>query len=403
MATQKTIAQALGISQPAVGAVLGKHSGSSKISVSPEMRELILAKAKELGYRPNVFAQALSGVSTKTIGCIHFDTLLPCTVQQKILIASAIRRAGYRIATVNGTPVNLVEPNSFNDLIDQVIDMRVDGVVLSFIPGLMKKEHVARLTERGIPCVSLRGVPFPSVPFFGVDSIHGFSLLTRHLLRQGYRRPLLILLGDEEEPWLPLNLTDEARIQGFEAAITEGGGHLIALKPSDHAANRIGEKTHVKNDLLGYTIALPTAHRQPYKNPYVTSHITTSSHEEGFQIFNHVLDMGYDFDVILMPNDNFLQGALTAAKRRNISVPRDIGLTGFDGAPFGQYGLVPFTTLGLPTEIIVDKGIKLLKQAIEKPEAASLQGKVTPASKAQALVSFTPCSLIPGETTCPQT
>ena len=66
MASLKDIAAELGLSIPLVSKVLSGNMGTT--GCSEDNRQAILAKAKELGFRPNLVAQALRSGRTGSIG-----------------------------------------------------------------------------------------------------------------------------------------------------------------------------------------------------------------------------------------------------------------------------------------------------------------------------------------------
>ena len=68
MITMTEIAKLTGVSQPTVSRVLNGNQ-----AVNPEVRERVVACAKEHGYQPNVMAQSLAGSRTHLIGVILTD------------------------------------------------------------------------------------------------------------------------------------------------------------------------------------------------------------------------------------------------------------------------------------------------------------------------------------------
>lgn len=68
MITMAEIARLTGVSQPTVSRVLNGNK-----AVNPEIREKVLACAREHDFQPNVMAQSLVGSRTKLIGVIVTD------------------------------------------------------------------------------------------------------------------------------------------------------------------------------------------------------------------------------------------------------------------------------------------------------------------------------------------
>ena len=68
MITMTEIARLTGVSQPTVSRVLNGNT-----AVNPEIRERVLACAREHDFQPNVIAQSLVGSKTRLIGVIVTD------------------------------------------------------------------------------------------------------------------------------------------------------------------------------------------------------------------------------------------------------------------------------------------------------------------------------------------
>ena len=68
MITMTEIARLTGVSQPTVSRVLNGYT-----AVFPEIRERVLACAREHDFQPNVMAQSLVGSKTRLIGVIVTD------------------------------------------------------------------------------------------------------------------------------------------------------------------------------------------------------------------------------------------------------------------------------------------------------------------------------------------
>ena len=68
MITMTEIARLTGVSQPTVSRVLNGNT-----SVNPEVREKVLACAREHHFQPNAMARSLVGSGTKLIGVVLTD------------------------------------------------------------------------------------------------------------------------------------------------------------------------------------------------------------------------------------------------------------------------------------------------------------------------------------------
>lgn len=377
MVTQKEIADLLGISQPTVGAVLGKHSHKSRTGVGAELRQRILQKAEELGYRPNIAARAIAGGKSDTIGVIHFATSYSSTTEQITATIREVYDLGYHANAAFAVHNALSEENIekfYRGLINQMIDLRVDGVLFSYMTGFIRAEEIARLHSRNIPIISVRGMPLKGIPYVGIDVASGGRELVEHLLSQGYRNLLMALPAERKNPLLHASPSyNEQRSAFFTDTIQRHGGQCVAV-------GNLGDQNC-------WTI------KKSQKKPLgLTAEIdctgSTSAMDNGRMFMEEFIRLDIPADVILFQNDEWMQGALLAANKHGVRVPEDIAMTGHDCDHFGRYGYTPFTTVQLPVEAIAKQATKLLDQAIK--------GNMTCSPNSRFLL---PTSLVVGNTT----
>jgi DNA-binding LacI/PurR family transcriptional regulator len=327
-----------------------------------------------------MFAQGMRGLSTGVIGMIHFTSFLQSSVQREIFMAQAIAEKGHRVITADAiAPHNAgAETSFYRLLVDQMIDFRVDGVILSSIPGIMPPEEIWRLKDANIPCVSLSGVPFAGIPYVGADLEQGMHILTEHLIRQGYHTPVMIVQELSSNPLNPTQISVNPRLRGFTSALEAHGGEVVFLNDPDNPNKLKKLSETAASQLRGYVFS--SSGSQKIEDTYAV----------GYHAFNKMQDMGVAADVVLMPNDDWLQGAMQAAKQRCLRVPEQIGLTGFDATPYGQYGWTRFTSVAQPLREMAQKTVDMMFSIIE--------GEI-PLNDPATLLK---CTLVPGETTVQQ-
>src|ERR1700757_3337479 len=88
----RDVARAAGVSISTVSRVLNNKMGG--VSISPATVERVQAAARQLHYRPNVWAQSLRTAQTKAIGVIAFDLSHPFAAELLQVISSACRSRG---------------------------------------------------------------------------------------------------------------------------------------------------------------------------------------------------------------------------------------------------------------------------------------------------------------------
>ncbi len=338
------IAEKLGISQPAVGAILGNFSRNSRIRVRPETRQRILETARQLGYRLNRHAQGLSRGRSGVIGILETSGMLQVSIQRTDACVRIIRELGYHPLIVTATGY----PNERSTACQTLIDARVEGVLLQNVSlGLPELRY---FLDAEVPMVSLTGPRFPHVPQVCSDPCHGMRMLTDHLIHLGHRRMLLLLsapgfVGDVTQlGWQSLE-----RIQGFRAAREAAG---------------LGEEA---GDMM-------------IENATVD---VTSPHQTGLLAMQKILRRAVRPEVIVASNDDLAIGVLGGAAQAGLRVPEDIAVTGFDNLPIGEMAMVSLTTVAQQTEVMARKSVDLLMRLI--------RGEEIPESEQQARV---PCQLV---------
>ena len=121
MITMTEIAKLTGVSQPTVSRVLNGNQ-----AVNPEVRERVVACAKEHGYQPNVMAQSLAGSRTHLIGVILTDISNAFFADLVKYIEQEAGERGYRLILFNTG----YDTDHEQECLEIVQRYRVDGLVV---------------------------------------------------------------------------------------------------------------------------------------------------------------------------------------------------------------------------------------------------------------------------------
>ena len=177
MITMTEIARLTHVSQPTVSRVL---NGSQ--TVAPEIRERVLACAKEHDYQFNALAKGLQGSKTQLLGVLVTDISNGFFADLAKQIETAARKRGYSIILFNSD----YNPQNEQEYLDVVRRYRVDGVLAVPIRETSAEwqEYVKKL-DVPIVTVTRRAKGLDSVY---VDHIQAGSMVASHLLEQGFRR-----------------------------------------------------------------------------------------------------------------------------------------------------------------------------------------------------------------------
>jgi DNA-binding LacI/PurR family transcriptional regulator len=76
-----------------------------------------------------------------------------------------------------------------------------------------------------------------------------------------------------------------------------------------------------------------------------------------------------DVTAVFAANDDMAIGLVRALLEAGLRVPEDVSVVGFDDSPVSAYVTPPLTTVRQPFDAVAHEGLRLLVQAIEKPDA----------------------------------
>jgi len=270
------VAQAAGVSVASASKVMRGTRG-----VSEEMRSKVRHAVDELGYRPHRMAQGLRG-PLKTIGVLlpgidnpFFSLLLNGAVE-------VLAERGYEIFI---SPAGSTAA-SHHACMESLIDHHMGGLLLVAPRGASSRlEEIAQQ----IPVVVL-GRHGPNQHFDTVagDDMLGARLVVDHLVNQGHARIGFFASANDDDA----NLPEHRRLEGYQQAM---------------AAHGLAENI----DVLA----------------------TEWSYEGGTAVAKALFGRGTLPTAILAGPDVTAIGFLNEVWRRNIRVPEDLAVVGYDNSP----------------------------------------------------------------------
>lgn len=292
-----------------VSAVTVSRALSGQRRVDPEIVARVKAVAARLGYVPDPVARALVSQRSSTVAVLV--PLLSNTLFVDVLeaVQATLWPQGYQ--TVFG--VTHYDAAEEERLLRGYLLHRPAGVIVT---GFDRTEASRRLlAASGVPCVHLMETSgMPGVHSVGFSQRDAGHAMTKHLLDQG--RKAIAFVAAQLDP------RTMQRAEGYRRAMREAGLY------------------------------------DP-KREFLTPE--PSSPALGARLFGEVVGRLPDVDAIFLCNDDLAQGALLAALRQGIAVPKQIAITGFNDLP-GSDQLVPsLTTIRTPRyEIGVQAATMLL-------------------------------------------
>lgn len=173
--TTKDIAVACHVSRSTVTRAL-----NNKDRISPETKELVISKAKELGYEPDLYARGMVKGTTMTIGVVLCDL-------RNMYFPSVIDAMG-PVAREYGYILNIMLHNNNKEMEQSVIKRlmghRIDGLILD--PACSNKEDYKFLEKYSVPTVIIGGKEIDGFSFVGNDEYNSAGKAVNYIVSKGY-------------------------------------------------------------------------------------------------------------------------------------------------------------------------------------------------------------------------
>lgn len=308
--TMADVARAAGVSAMTVSRALRTEG-----PVSPATRRRVLDAIDRLGYVPDMAAGALSSRRSRLV-----VVLVPSLYHPKYVEASRTITA---TLAARDLQVFLAEtdnsPQREEQLLASILRRRPEAVVL---PG---ETHTRRtlqlLRQAGVPVIEIGTRPEEPIEHFVGSSMKAAArALIAHLRAQGRKR-IGFADGLDMATGLPVPLA-----QGYAEIMQKEG---------------LGEPIIVSGGL------------------------STSAYERGTRGLARLLDRHPDVDAVMFPCDRGAVGGLIEARRRGLSMPGQLALTGFGDFDVGRTIVPTITTAGINASGLGAEVAKMILTALE--------------------------------------
>jgi DNA-binding LacI/PurR family transcriptional regulator len=307
--TLQTIADAMCVSRATVSNAFNRPD-----QLTPELREKILAKAKELKYGgPDAVAAVLRKGRTDTIGVIFTEALsyaLTDPVALSVLqgIAKETEEAEIRLLLIP-TAADRADTSPVRDAV-------VDSFILWALPD-SDPQRLAALARR-LPVVIVDGASDPEAAWIGIDERSGLEDVVGALARQGHRR-----FGIVTWPLAEDGVTGFADLTRRKSIYASARERLAGMQTGVEAAGIAWA------DVPVYECAI-------------------NSQENGVRAAAALLDRDQPPTAILCMSDLLAFGAMQTALARGLAIPGDLSIAGFDDIPAAARSDPPLTTIRQP-------------------------------------------------------
>lgn len=301
--TLADVARAAGVSPITVSRAL-----RGERTVDAELAQRAQEAARRLGYVPDPAARALASQRSS-----HVAVLIPLLSNALFVdlleaVQRTLRPAGYQ--TLIG--ITHYDPSEEEQLLREHLAHRPAGVLVT---GFDRHEATRNLlAASGVPCVHLmESSPQPGVFSVGFSQREAGAAITRHLIERGRRR--IAFAAAQLDP------RTLQRLEGWREALQAEGLYDAKLE---------------------------------WLNP------APSSMALGARLFEQIASQRPAVDAIFFCNDDLAQGALLAAQRLRISVPKRIAVAGFNDLTGSDQMVPALTTVRTPRAAIGRSAAQML-------------------------------------------
>src|SRR5919108_6446861 len=287
----RDIARELGVSVITVSKVLRNHP-----DVGDETRERVLARVKELDYRPNLAARSLVTGRTYLVGLVVPDLLHPFFAEIAKSLSETLRGSGYYLIVSSSEE----DPDIEEQEINQLLARRLDTLIIASCRSTV--DLFFRIEKQKTPYVLVdRILPGLTANFIGVDDEAVGRLATKHLIDIGCKR-IAHIRGPETSPGI-------RRLEGYKRALAQAG-----LKVNDNYII-----TERKGDV--------------------------ETKQRGAEAMRQLLGLKPTPDAVFCFNDPLAMGVMNYALDQGISIPEDIAVIGCGNLHYDDSLRVPLSSV----------------------------------------------------------
>ncbi len=302
------IAKQAGVSVATVSRVLNHPE-----NVAKKTRERIEKIIEETEYTPNWFARGLNFNKTGTIGLMIPHILNSVYMEIAKGVEDVAHQKGYIALMCNEEN----DGEKGRTYLDQMVKRRVDGIV--FICSSPETQDFQMLKEQNIPIV-LIGEHKNSAGqhVVSINYQQAARKAVEHLLGNGHER-IGMIYGTEPK------VENEYKVEGYKDALKISG--------------------------------------MPVREEYLRE--TDNSIEGGYLSAKKMMELGNPPQAIFTTSDYLAFGAMDALKDKNLRIPEDIAVVGFDNIRMSNLIEPKLTTVEVPLHKMGVYGARLLFDIIE--------------------------------------
>ncbi|MGO4496289.1 LacI family DNA-binding transcriptional regulator [Paenibacillus sp. 2RAB27] len=303
------IAKAANVSSATVSRVLS----NSSYPVSKAKRERIMSLAEEMNYVPNLLGRQLKGNKGTTIGVIIPSIMNPFYSSVLFGIEEVARQNNFTVIACN----SLHDPLLEDEYIRTIMEKQIKGVVISSISN--DKSQLQSMIKAGVHVVAIdQKIEEEQISQIEFDYQKGGQLATKYLQSKGHTH-IGYVTSKVDRP------SRKSILSGYmEAMRSKGLEPLVEESKADFFDNALSE------------------------------------FDTGKLLTGKLLDAPVPPTAIFACNDMMAFGVIRELTERNIHVPQEVSVIGFDGIDLGQMISPQLTTIKQPDYEMGKLACKLL-------------------------------------------
>lgn len=305
------VAKMLGVSRATVSRALNGTPG-----VGPELREKIVAFAKEIDYRPNTLARSLSRGRIDIIGLVFGDIRNPFYAELIFYIQKELEQHGYTVMIFN-SEYDVEKELRF---LDMARELCLAGLILLTAQTNMDE---TRLKNLNIPIVFVnRALELQNYDSVLMDNFKAGYIAAMHLIELGHKR-IGFICGQVQSS------SSLQRLEGFRQALKT---YYLPLR---------------EEDILSGDLKM----------------------EKGYELAKKFFEQDSRPTALVIGNDMMALGFIDRCKEKEIRIPEELSIVSFDNIDFAALHGIELTTISHKVKEMGEKASELMIRRIEEPEA----------------------------------
>ena len=308
--TLKEIAEDLGLSAVTVSKVLRNHQ-----DISMKTRDLVLAKVKQMGYRPNLIARSLVTGRSCLVGLLVPDLIHPFFAEVARALAATLRQHGLYLVICSSEGDQELERNQ----VEHLLSRHLDAIVIASVGG--DEQVLQDVVQSGTPLILIdRKVKIPKTHFVGSNDILVGTLATEHLIAMGCKR-IAHLRG-------PGNSVGDKRLQGYKQVLSKAGIPFLQELVSPTSTGDV----HSKTQAAEYTRKLLLSSPRP--------------------------------DGLFCHSDPMAIGAMETALDMKIKIPQELAIIGCGNLHYDESLSIPLSSIDQRSARIGERAARIIIQQV---------------------------------------